>query len=159
MFMFSNQLSYELVAFLRVIHTGTATNNPGQAGVGIILSKCMGERVKGYMQVNERIIMLKLDTKPKDTVIIQTYLPTSSHDESERFSSMLRRRKGSFQFIKLIFSYDILLPLKFKFGEPPQDEKLLWPYLQFGGELLLMKILEYQDPKQDPGGGFITRTY
>ena len=33
----------------RVIHTGTIENQPGREGVGLVLSKEMGKRVKRYM--------------------------------------------------------------------------------------------------------------
>ena len=65
----------------RVIHTGTIVDQPGVGGVGVVLNKEIGCRVKGYVQYNGRIIKVKLDTKPTDTVIIQVYMPTSKHSE------------------------------------------------------------------------------
>ena len=67
----------------RVIHSGTAQDKPGIAGVGIILSKHLGMRVKGYFQHSERIILVRLETKPRDTIVIQVYMPTTSHEEDE----------------------------------------------------------------------------
>lgn len=60
----------------RLIHKGTAENNTGIGGVGIIMSKAIGKKVKGFVQYNERIILVKIETKPKDTVIV--YMPTSN---------------------------------------------------------------------------------
>jgi len=33
----------------RLIHTGTAENSPGIGGVGIIMSKIIGKKVKGFV--------------------------------------------------------------------------------------------------------------
>jgi len=43
----------------------------------------MGHKVKRYVQYSERIILVKLHTKPIDTVIIQVYIPTSEDEEDE----------------------------------------------------------------------------
>ncbi|VVC30385.1 Endonuclease/exonuclease/phosphatase,Reverse transcriptase domain [Cinara cedri] len=67
----------------RLIHTGTAENNPGIGGVGIIMSKAIGKKVKGFVQYNERIILVKIETKLKDTIIVQVYMPTSNSSERE----------------------------------------------------------------------------
>jgi len=67
----------------RLIHTGTADNNPGLGGVGIIMSKAIGKKVKGFVQYNERIRLVKIETKPKNTIIVQVYMPTSNSSERE----------------------------------------------------------------------------
>ena len=46
-----------------------------------MLSKEMGKRVKGYVQYSGRTLLVKVDTKPKETVIIQTYMPTSAQED------------------------------------------------------------------------------
>ncbi|XP_008486054.1 craniofacial development protein 2-like, partial [Diaphorina citri] len=66
----------------RVIHSGTIENKPGQGGVGVMLTKELGKRVKGYVHRKGRIILVKIDTKPVDTVIIQIYMPTTQHGDS-----------------------------------------------------------------------------
>lgn len=43
----------------------------------------MGHLLKGYVQYSDRKILVKLDTKPIDTVIIQVYMPTSEDEDNE----------------------------------------------------------------------------
>ncbi|XP_067004726.2 craniofacial development protein 2-like, partial [Anabrus simplex] len=63
----------------RIINT---KSNRGNAGVGLIMSKEIGQRTNYYDQHSERIIVVKIDTKPRPTTIVQVYMPTSSaHDE------------------------------------------------------------------------------
>lgn len=66
----------------RIIHTGVL-ERPGARGVGIVLNKTIGEKVKDYIQYNDRIILVKYQTKPKDTIIVQVYLPTTNSSEKE----------------------------------------------------------------------------
>lgn len=35
------------------------------------------------LRPNERIILVKIETKPKDTIIVQIYMPTSNSSEME----------------------------------------------------------------------------
>lgn len=65
----------------RIIHTQATVD--GNGGVGIMLKKDFGQRVIEYTQHNERLLKVRLNTKPKDTVIIQVYMPTTAHDEEE----------------------------------------------------------------------------
>ena len=62
----------------RVINTKA---NHGQAGVGFVMNRKIGQRVSYYEQVSERIVVVKIDTKPKPTTIVQVYMPTSSADD------------------------------------------------------------------------------
>ena len=64
----------------RIIHTGSLNGN---AGVGIMLRKSAGIRVKSFLQYNERIVMVKLETKPVDTVVVQVYMPTTDYEDEE----------------------------------------------------------------------------
>lgn len=67
----------------RIIHTGTAENERGLGGVGIMTNKHFGKRIKGYVQYSERIMLVRFDTKPRDTVIIQVYMPTTNAEDDK----------------------------------------------------------------------------
>ncbi|XP_021934766.1 craniofacial development protein 2-like [Zootermopsis nevadensis] len=67
----------------RVIHTGSIEGRPGTGGVGVVLSRELGQRVSEYVQLNGRIILVKLDTKPNKTVIVQVYMLTSNQEDDE----------------------------------------------------------------------------
>jgi hypothetical protein len=69
----------------RVIHLHTAHNRPGYGGVGVELDKKLGNRVKGFVQYNERLYSVRIETKPKDTVIIQVYMPTTDEEVVEKW--------------------------------------------------------------------------
>ena len=65
---------------LKSIHTGSVKGN---AAVGIMLRKSAGMRVKSFLQYNERIVMVKLETKPVDTVVVKVYMPTTDYEDEE----------------------------------------------------------------------------
>lgn len=67
----------------KIIYTGASETKPGTGGVGIILNKTLGKKVKGYIQFDDRIILIKLQTKPKDTIVVQVYMPTSNSSDEE----------------------------------------------------------------------------
>ncbi|XP_025425707.1 craniofacial development protein 2-like [Sipha flava] len=67
----------------RFIYSGTSVKYPGRGGVGIMLRKDIGKKVKSYVQYSERIILVKIETKPKDTIIVQVYMPTSNSNDSQ----------------------------------------------------------------------------
>lgn len=43
----------------------------------------MGLRVKGYVQFNEQLILVRLESKPKDTIIVQVYVLTTGYNDQE----------------------------------------------------------------------------
>ncbi|XP_025406587.1 craniofacial development protein 2-like [Sipha flava] len=67
----------------KVIYSGTSVENPGRGGVDIMFRKDIGKKVKSYVQYSERIILVKIETKPKDTIIVQVYMPTSNSNDSQ----------------------------------------------------------------------------
>lgn len=84
----------------RIIHSGTIENKPGQGGVGVILNKDLGKRVKGYVHRKGRVILVKLDTHPVNTTIIQVYMPTLTYEDIyveeiyEEIQTLLDQTKG-----------------------------------------------------------------
>ncbi len=64
----------------RMINTA---GKKGQAGVGIIMNKVLGKRVQSYIQYNERVLLVRIEAKPVDLVIVQVYMPTGSYKEEE----------------------------------------------------------------------------
>ncbi|XP_046392311.1 craniofacial development protein 2-like [Ischnura elegans] len=75
----------------KVIHTGTIEGRSVVGGVATVMNKEAGKKPKGYLQFDGRIILVKLNTKPKDTIIIQVYMPTTNEgdEEVEKFYDML----------------------------------------------------------------------
>ncbi|VVC43972.1 Reverse transcriptase domain [Cinara cedri] len=45
------------------------------------MNKILDEKVKGYIQYNDRIIQVKFQTKPKNTIVVQVYMPTTNSSE------------------------------------------------------------------------------
>jgi len=54
----------------RIIYTGASKKKPGTGGVKFIINKTLRRKVKGYIQYDDRIIRIKLQTKPKDTIVV-----------------------------------------------------------------------------------------
>lgn len=64
-----------------IIYSG---DEKGVAGVGIVLNKEWGKRVKSVVLLNNRVMMIKLFLNDKvDVAVIQTYFPTSAHPDDE----------------------------------------------------------------------------
>jgi exonuclease III len=64
-----------------VIHS---SSNNGNSGVGIILRKSRGIReLKGYYQISDRKLMVRLETKLKDIIAAQVFVPTSDCEDDE----------------------------------------------------------------------------
>ena len=64
----------------RAIYSQDKNSN---TGVGIILTKEWGQRIKNYLLYNDRIMLIKLKTDKNDLFIIQTYIPTSGYKDEE----------------------------------------------------------------------------
>lgn len=63
----------------RIIYSG---DEKGSAGVGIILNKEWGNRVKNAILYSNRIILVKLQVNEKDVLnLIQVYMPTSKYTD------------------------------------------------------------------------------
>lgn len=60
----------------RVIYSGEM-----HAGVGLIVNREWGNRVKSVVLYSGRIIMVRFDCEPRDLVVIQVYMPTSSYSD------------------------------------------------------------------------------
>ncbi|CAF1140811.1 unnamed protein product [Didymodactylos carnosus] len=65
----------------RIIHCGNAKG--GANGVAIILDEKTGKRVNKVVQHSDRLILVKIEAKPVDIVIVQVYMPTSAGDDEE----------------------------------------------------------------------------
>ena len=52
-------------------------------GVGIIKRNSIAKSMEGYWAISERVIMMKLQSKPFDTNIKQIYPPTQDNDEED----------------------------------------------------------------------------
>jgi hypothetical protein len=82
----------------RVIHAGGSKK---QNGVAVILDKHQADKVVKINQVNDRLIMIKLNAEPVDIIVIQVYMPTSQHKDDEieemyeDIEEVMRQEKGS----------------------------------------------------------------
>lgn len=90
----------------QVIYSGTEEGRAGTRGVGIVLHETWGQQVEGYVQYSDRTILAKINTKPKDTVVIQVYMPTAEEDEEieknyEELNNIINTVKGEENLIIL----------------------------------------------------------
>ena len=67
----------------------------GQSGVAIALNKHFAAALKSYNTISDRLVMIKLNTKPVTLNIIQAYAPTSAstEDDIEQFYNDLQAAK------------------------------------------------------------------
>ena len=65
----------------RMIYSGP--EKKGKQGVGILLSKNHIYKVIQVSCVNERLMSIKLESTPVNTVLVQVYMPTSDSNEEE----------------------------------------------------------------------------
>lgn len=64
----------------RIIFSG---DNASTTGVGVVLDRKWGRRVKSYMLFSDRIMLIKLEVEGEHLAIMQTYMPTSGYSEEE----------------------------------------------------------------------------
>ena len=64
----------------RIIHSG---GNECQRGIVIILDKVTASCVTDIHQYNDRVLMIKINAKPLNIMILQVYFPISEYDDSE----------------------------------------------------------------------------
>ena len=73
----------------------------GQAGVAILLDRETAKRVTKIVLHSERLILVKLKAEPVDLVIIQVYMPTSAHEDTEveeiynQLNDLIEEEKGN----------------------------------------------------------------
>ena len=67
----------------------------GQGGVAVLLNKRLSGSLISYNPVSDRIVVVRLATKPVNMTVIQVYAPTSTHtnEEIEAFYEQLQAVK------------------------------------------------------------------
>lgn len=54
-----------------------------QRGVGFLLSPKVTKSVLSVEPINDRIILLRIDAKPRPITFVQVYMPTNDYDDSD----------------------------------------------------------------------------
>jgi exonuclease III len=65
---------------IRVIYAGGEEH---QRGVALLLEKKVAECVTGIERYGDRIVVVKIKAEPTNMVIVQVYMPTTSHEDEE----------------------------------------------------------------------------
>ena len=75
-------------------------------GVGVLITKQVAKLMVGFHALSDRVLILKIATKPFNIVIIQVYAPrsTSSDDDIEQFYNDLdnAHKKGGSQDMTIV---------------------------------------------------------
>ena len=102
-----------------VVHSGSEKG--GHKGVAVILDKYHSNCLKSYNSINDRIMMIKLNTKPAPLNIIQVYAPTSqsSEEDIENFYNDLQSVKDSISSKEICI---VMGDLNAKVGEGEDNE-------------------------------------
>uniref|UniRef100_A0A8D8RKC5 Craniofacial development protein 2 n=1 Tax=Cacopsylla melanoneura TaxID=428564 RepID=A0A8D8RKC5_9HEMI len=66
----------------KVYYSGTQ-NDTHEYGVGFIVHKSFSQKIKNFIPVSERIIVIQIEAKPVNINLIQIYAPTFDHPDSE----------------------------------------------------------------------------
>ena len=107
-----------------IVYSG---NKKGANGVAIILDKRLGSSIDSHDAISDRIVTVKLDTKPAPLNIIQVYAPTStsSEDEIELFYNDLQAVKDKIPSREITI---IMGDFNAKVGEGEDHESGIGPY-------------------------------
>ena len=74
----------------------------GQGGVAILLDRETSMRVTKIVLENDRLLLVKIQAEPADLVIIQVYMPTSTHEDREvedmyeQVDCLIKAEKGQY---------------------------------------------------------------
>ena len=77
----------------------------GQCGVAILLDRETSMRVTKVVLQNDCLLLVKIQAEPADLVIIQVYMPTSTHEDSEmeemyeQLDCLIKAEKGNTNLI------------------------------------------------------------
>lgn len=107
-----------------IIYSG---NDEGTGGVAIILDPVTKKSLISYDAISNRILLVKLDSKPVRTNIIQVYAPTSqsSEEDSDQFFELLQSVKDKLKDRELCV---IMGDFNAKVGEGEERDSGLGPY-------------------------------
>ena len=72
----------------------------GQGGVALVLDPNTKKSLLGEDYINERIVMVKLNTKPTKTTIIQIYAPTSKKEADDDVDQFYEDLQATLSSIK-----------------------------------------------------------
>ena len=114
--------------------------NKLRCGVGLVLNKKMNNSLTAYNTVSERIIAIKLKSKPKDTLVIQVYAPNEdakAGDKDKFFQELQTTMDEMKEFGEIII---VMGDFNRNIGEG-KEEKEVGPYglseRNDNGEILL----------------------
>jgi len=83
---------------IRIIHTGGENS---QNGVAVLVEEKIARSIIKIERYGSRMIEVKIKSEPVDIVIIQIYMPTTTHEDEEvdnmyeRLEEILDRTKGT----------------------------------------------------------------
>ena len=109
-----------------VVYSGG--DKSGYGGVAIILDPQTKKSLLSEDYVNDRIVMIKLDTKPTKTTIIQVYAPTSKKEADDDTDQFYEDLQSVLCTIKSKDPVIIMGDFNAKVGEGKQKEAGLGPY-------------------------------
>ena len=64
-----------------MIYSGHKTEH--RHGVGVLINKQVSKSMRGFHALSDRILIVKIASKPLNLVIVQVYAPTSTSPEDE----------------------------------------------------------------------------